>query len=301
MTGHPAKNQHQAQGCQKNREAAEENGRFPVNGQRQAARKRKSARGFGELEKKAGNDGQKAQQEHHPAQAGHPSRILHVFPDIEPQQQIADEPAQVVECAEGVPGGLPPEREQGGRRQSVGRLDQRRLSPCGGPDGGNERGKNPDAQIHGEFLPGNVLRPGRQHRHHQIDARQHIDKPKMACRIIEVEQQPLQVLHRLSPHQGIDQRPEYHGDQDTDDTALEKLPRSVVQRELQVTGSDEEKRNAAAAEAFEDRHPESIGGCKDKGSVPPEIERFRAMDDHDHEAGCYPQEIQPGFSLSHRI
>ena len=268
---------------------------FPEDGCSKRAGERESVPRLGNMPQHAAEQRQETHQEHTPAQKTRPAVVGQEPAQVQPHQQVSHESAHVIEQAERIPGGFSPQGEQRLCRQPVRSLDKGRLSPGPLPDKGDERGKQPDAQVYLQLPPGHFFRPGGKQRHHKIKADKHVHKPQVSGRIIEVKQKTLQVGHRLSPYKGIHQRPKGHRHQNTHRAALEKLARGIVQRELQVTGSDDKQRHTAAAQRLKGRHPEGIGGRQDIGTIGPNVKRFRSMDHHDHEARGHPQIIQPDF------
>ena len=238
---------------------------------------------------------QKTHQKHTPAQKTRPAVVGQEPAQIQPHQQIPYKTAHIIEQAERIPGCLSPQGEQRLCRQPVRSLDKGRLSPGPLPDKGDERGKKPDAQVYLQLPPGHFFRPGRKQRHHKIKANQHVHEPQMSGRIVEVKKKPLQIGHRLSPYKGIHQRPKGHRHQNTHRAALEKLARGIVQRELQVTGSDDKQRHTAAAQRLKGRHPEGIGGRCHPCTFLTDIKRLGPMDHHHHKTRGHPQIIQPDF------
>ena len=119
----------------------------------------------------------------------------------------------------------------------------------------------------------------------------------MPGRIVEIEQQPLEVGHRFSPGKGIDQRPEDQRNDDAHGPAAEEIPGGIVQGKLQVARGDDEQRHAASGNPFEHGHPEGIGGRKYQRPVSAQVERFRGMYCHHQETGRNPQKIKPYFAF----
>ena len=119
----------------------------------------------------------------------------------------------------------------------------------------------------------------------------------MPCSIIEIEQQILQVTHRLTPDERIDQAPDEEGNEDPYGPPTEELAGRVVERELQETGGHHEKCNGGSCKYAESGHPEGIGFRKDERSFAAEIERLRAMGHHDHKAGHQPHPVYPDLSI----
>ena len=297
-SGEPgAEQQKDAHGGHHNGQAAESDGRFPGHGSGQRAGEREPVGSIGEAAEQAADNGGETQQEKRTAGQFEPAPVSHKATKVQAQQQVAKEAAHIVKQAEGVPGGLTPQREQGLGGQAVGRLDKRSLSPGRLADEGEKRRKQPDSQIHLQLFQGHFLRPGREEGHNEVHPHQHIHKPEVTGRIIEVEQQALEILHRISESQRIHHRPDNHRNQDAHGPAAEKLSGGIVQRELQIGRCHQENRHAAAADTLKDSHPEGIRGRQDESSLTPQIKGFRAMDNHHHQAGRYPQKIQPDFSF----
>ena len=97
-----------------------------------------------------------------------PGQLAHEFAEIQSQQQIPDETAQIIEHPVGVPAGLAP---QGilGRIGDAGRaVNHRRRAARPLADQRDQRGEQPDAQIDLQFLLPHFFRPRRQQRHDQV-------------------------------------------------------------------------------------------------------------------------------------
>ena len=166
---------------------------------------------------------------------------------------------------------------------------------------GKDRREEPDPQIDRQFLAAHLFRPGRKQRHQQIHAQKHVHEPQMPGGIIEVEEQILEILRRTPPEEGVEDRPDRQRDQDSDGPAAHELPGVIAQREKQITGCNGEKGHAAADQRIEKSRPEGIPGRQDQRSVSTDIERFRTVYDHHHQAGDHPQPVQPDFAFLYCI
>ena len=120
----------------------------------------------------------------------------------------------------------------------------------------------------------------------------------MACRIVEVEQEVLEILHGFPPDKGIDHRPDDERSQDAHRPAAEEFPGRIVKRELQIAGGHHEKGHAGTGQYIQDGHPDGIGSGEDEGAFSAQIKRFVAVRHHDEEAGHDAQRVDPDFSLS---
>ena len=119
----------------------------------------------------------------------------------------------------------------------------------------------------------------------------------MPCRVIEIQQQVLEILYRFPPDQRIDDSPHGEGDQHPRRPPAEELARGIVNRELQITGSDDEKGHAGTRKYVQDGQPKCIGPGQDQGTFPAQVKRFAAVGDHDQEAGDDPQPVDPDFTV----
>ena len=228
-----------ADGHERNAEGVVEPRSLPQGGQAHGALYREYAAAIGPdpAEEAHGAHGE-SRQEHgqRDAQRLLPGQLTHEFAEIQSQQQIAHETAQVIKHPVGVPAGFAPKGILGRIRDARGAVNDRRRAARPLPDEGDERRKQPDEKVHLQFPFPYFLRPGRQQRHNQVQAHQHVHEPQMPRRVIEIEQQVLEVLHRLAPDERIDDGPHSEGNQDPRRPPAEELARGIVQRELQITG-----------------------------------------------------------------
>ena len=222
-----------------------------------------------------------------------PGQFAHELAEIQPQQQVAYKAADIVEDPVSVPAGLAPKRISGRIRNAGRAVDDGGRAAHPLPDQRNHRGKQPDSQIDLQLLLPHLLGPRRKERHHEVHADKHIDKPHMPCRIIEVQEQVFEVLHGLSPDEGIDHAPEYKRDQDPDGPPAEKLSGGIVQRELQIAGGDDEQGDTGARQHVQDSHPDGIGPGQDQRTFASQIEGLATVCHHDQEAGGDPQPVDP--------
>ena len=227
-----------------------------------------------------------------------PREVADEATQVEPQEQIADEATEIVEQAVGVPAGLAPERIEcavGNARRTIddgcGTVGSQRT------DEGNERGGEAQQQIELQLALADALGPRREHRHEQIDAHEHVDKPQVAGGIVEVEQQRAEVIHRLAPGKCIDDAPTEERHQHPQGAAAQELACAVVQRKLQIARCHDEQRHAGPHESIEERRPVGIALGQDARSLATQIERFCAVDDHHHQAGRHAHPVNPFFSV----
>ena len=116
-----------------------------------------------------------------------PGKRLYEFAEIQPQEQISYETADIVECAVAVPAGFAPKGilcKVGDAGRSV---NDFRGASCPLADEWYDGREDPDAQKQQQFFFPCLFGPWREERHDQIYAQQHIYEPKVPGRIVEVE------------------------------------------------------------------------------------------------------------------
>ena len=115
----------------------------------------------------------------------------------------------------------------------------------------------------------------------------------MPGRIIEVEQQVLEILDRITPYKGINEGPDEEGNQDPGRSPAEELTGRIMQGKLQIAGGHDEKGNRRPGNHIQDRHPDGIGLRKDERSLPAQVKRLAAVRQDDQETGNDPHPVHP--------
>ena len=144
----------------------------------------------------------------------------------------------------------------------------------------------------------NLRSPRREKRHKNIEPYQHIDKPQMTCGIVEIKQQPFQILYRLTINKGIYQRPQEQTRKNTQSPALEKTQSiSLCQRKEQIRGGYHKERHARRCNPFKNTNPNSIGRRGNQRTLTSKKKRLRTMNQHNHKTRRNPHPIQPNNTL----
>ena len=276
-------------------------GGFPPDPRRQVAAEREHAarRGVDPVQEPASGDGEAREQR----RQGHGKRLLprqfpHEFAEIQAQQEIADESAEIVEDAVVVPAGLSPERilrRLGDAARSVGHCKLSARGPVAHE--GDQGGQQPENQEESQFLPPHFLRPGREQRHQQVQPGDHVHEPEVSGRVVEVQEQVLEVLHRFPPVQGVEDGPDGEGDQDADGTPFQEGAGVVVQWELQVGGGDDEQGDAGPRQRQKNGRPDGFRPRLHLRPFTAEVEGFDAVDHQDEETSNHAHPVNPDFAL----
>ena len=119
----------------------------------------------------------------------------------------------------------------------------------------------------------------------------------MAGGIVEVQQQVLEILDRLTPDECIHHRPDHERDQDAGCATLEKFARTIVERELKIAGGYHEQGYAGARQDVKGRDPECVRLSQDQRAFAPEVEGLTTVGQHHPEAGEDSKPVYPNFSL----
>ena len=115
--------------------------------------------------------------------------------------------------------------------------------------------------------------------------------------VVEIEEEVLEVMHGVSPHEGIDQGPHYERDENAHKPTLEKLPGRIVYGKLKITGCYHKKGHTGPCEAVQDGHPDCVCLGEDLRPSVPEIKYLTGVSAHHKKAGHNPEPVYPNFPL----
>ena len=116
----------------------------------------------------------------------------------------------------------------------------------------------------------------------------------MTCGIVEIKQQPFQILYRLTIYKGIYQRPQEQTRKNTHSPALEKPQRiPLCQRKEQIGRGYHKERHARRCNPLKNTNPNSIGRRGYQRTLTSKKKGLRTMNQHNHKTGRNPHPIQP--------
>ena len=120
----------------------------------------------------------------------------------------------------------------------------------------------------------------------------------MTCGIVEIKQQPFQILYRLTINKGIYQRPQEQTRKNTQSPALEK-PQSIplCQRKEQIGRGYHKERHARRCNPLKNTNPNSIGRRGNQRTLTSKKKGFRTMNQHNHKTGRNPHPVKPNNAL----
>ena len=120
----------------------------------------------------------------------------------------------------------------------------------------------------------------------------------MTCGIVEIKQQPFQILYRLTIYKGIYQRPQEQTRKNTQSPALEK-PQSIplCQRKEQVRRGYHKERHARRCNPLKNTNPNSIGRRGYERTLTSKKKGLRTMNQHNHKTGRNPHPVKPNNAL----
>ena len=201
--------------------------------------------------------------------------------DMESQQEITDEPAEIIEGRSRIPETLAPDLRE----------DQMNI--------GDQRRNAPQPEIPLQFGFGAVRQPRGDHRHDQIEPDQHIDIPEMPDLHAEVDRDMEDIRDRLSPGipagghiiEGIEDGPYDEGAENADKAFLEEFGAGPLHRQEQETRNHHEQRHGDPGDAGNDSDPEGVLTGNDASGLP-DIEEFAGVLMDHQIAGQDPQQIQ---------